>query len=145
MSKQLFELMQQQQIAEAFPTKKQVQSNALQFVNNLIESGEQDKLEMFSQSVRINEALTVVTDALKKSLPDENFEVYGIKGTYRNGGDTYNYREDYIYAQMQDALKEREMLIKTATLSKDTIYDNEGVEVTKVSTTPKKNSLTITY
>jgi len=145
MSKQLFELMQQQQIAEAFPTKKQVQTNALQFVNNLIENGEQDLLEMFSQSVRINEALTVVTDALKKSLPDENFEAFGLKGTYRNGGDTYNYREDYIYAQMQDALKEREMLIKTATLSKDTIYDNEGVEVTKVSTTPRKNSLTITY
>ena len=45
MSKQLFELMQQQQIAEAFPTKKQVQSNALQFVNNLIQSGEIKTIE----------------------------------------------------------------------------------------------------
>jgi hypothetical protein len=91
MSKQLFELMQMQTISEAFPTKRQIQSNAQNFVTELIENGEQDKLEMFAQAVRINEALSIVTDSLKKSLPNENFEVYGIKGQYRNGGETLNY------------------------------------------------------
>ena len=145
MSKQLFELMQEQQIAEAFPTKEQVQTNALQFVNNLIESGEQDKLEMFSQAVRINEALTVVTDALKKSLPDENFEAFGLKGTYRNGGDTYNFKECEIWSDIAKELKEREELLKLALKSDKEIYDETGVLVPKVSKTPKKNSLTINY
>ncbi len=145
MSKQLFELMQQRAIAEQFPTKKQIQSNAQQFVTDLIENGEQDKLEMFAQAVRINEALSIVTDSLKKSLPNENFEVYGIKGQYRNGGETLNYSEDHIYAELQEKLKQRAELIKVATKSNDPIYDIEGVEVTKVSTTPRKDSLVITF
>ncbi len=145
MSKQLFELMQQRAIAEQFPTKKQIQSNAQQFVTELIENGEQDKLELFSQAVRINEALSIVTDSLKKSLPNENFEVYGIKGQYRNGGETLNYSEDHIYAELQEKLKQRAELIKVATKSNDPIYDSEGVEVTKVSTTPRKDSLVITF
>lgn len=145
MSKQLFELMQMQTISEAFPTKRQIQSNAQNFVTELIENGEQDKLEMFAQAVRINEALSIVTDSLKKSLPNENFEVYGIKGQYRNGGETLNYSEDHIYAELQEKLKQRAELIKVATKSNDPIYDSEGVEVTKVSTTPRKDSLVITF
>ena len=145
MSKQLFELMQMQTISEAFPTKREIQSNAQQFVTELIENGEQDKLEMFAQAVRINEALSIVTDSLKKSLPHENFEVYGIKGQYRNGGETLNYSEDHIYAELQEKLKQRAELIKVATKSNDPIYDSEGVEVTKVSTTPRKDSLVITF
>ena len=145
MSKQLFELMQMQTISEAFPTKKQIQSNAQNFVTELIENGEQDKLEMFAQAVRINEALSIVTDSLKKSLPNENFEVYGIKGQYRNGGETLNYSEDHIYAELQEKLKQRAELIKVATKSNDPIYDSEGFEVTKVSTTPRKDSLVITF
>lgn len=145
MSKQLFELMQMQTISEAFPTKKQIQSNAQNFVTELIENGEQDKLEMFAQAVRINEALSIVTDSLKKSLPNENFEVYGIKGQYRNGVETLNYSEDHIYAEIQEKLKQRAELIKVATKSNEPIYDSEGVEVTKVSTTPRKDSLVITF
>lgn len=145
MSKQLFELMQMQTISEAFPTKREIQSNAQQFVTELIENGEQDKLEMFAQAVRINEALSIVTDSLKKSLPNENFEVYGIKGQYRNGGETLNYSEDHIYAELQEKLKQRAELIKVATKSNEPIYDSEGVEVTKVSTTPRKDSLVITF
>lgn len=145
MSKQLFELMQMQTISEAFPTKREIQSNAQQFVTELIENGEQDKLEMFAQAVRINEALSIVTDSLKKSLSNENFEVYGIKGQYRNGGETLNYSEDHIYAELQEKLKQRAELIKVATKSNDPIYDSEGVEVTKVSTTPRKDSLVITF
>jgi hypothetical protein len=101
MSKQLFELMQQQQIAEAFPTKKQVQSNAQQFANDLIESGEQDKLEMFAQAVRINEALSIVTDTLKKSLPAEKQTAYGIEIVPVNGRQMIQYSEDPIYAEIQ--------------------------------------------
>jgi hypothetical protein len=46
---------------------------------------------------------------------------------------------------LEAKLKERAELIKVATKSKDTIYDSEGVEVTKVSSTQRKSSLAISF
>ena len=145
MSKQLFELMQQQQIAEAFPTKKQVQSNAQQFANNLIESGEQDNLEMFAQAVRINDAFSMVTDTLKKSLPAEKQTAYGIEFNTTNGRILIQYSEDPIYAEIQKQLKDREELLKVALKTDSPFYDSEGVEVPKVSVKYSTDSLTVKY
>jgi hypothetical protein len=143
MSKQLFELMQQQQIAEAFPTKKQVQSNAQQFANNLIESGEQDKLEMFAQAVRINEALSIVTDTLKKSLPAEKQNAYGIEIVPVNGRTMIQYSEDPIWQQLNNDLKAREELLKLAL--KQDVIDMYGNELPKVSVKYASDSLTVKY
>jgi hypothetical protein len=127
------------------PTKKEIQLSAKSFVSNLLDAGQTDKMELYAQAVRINEALQIVTDELKNSIPQENFEAFGIKGTYRSGGESLNYKEDYVYAELEAKLKERAELIKVATKSKDTIYDSEGVEVTKVSSTQRKSSLAITF
>jgi hypothetical protein len=127
------------------PTKKEIQLSAKSFVSNLLDAGATDKMELYAQAVRINEALQIVTDELKNSIPQENFEAFGIKGTYRSGGETLNYKEDFIYAELEAKLKERAELIKVATKSKDTIYDSEGVEVTKVSSTQRKSSLAISF
>lgn len=143
MSKQLFELMQQQQIAEAFPTKKQVQSNAQQFANDLIESGEQDKLEMFAQAIRINEALSIVTDTLKKSLPTEKQTAYGIEIIPVNGRQMIQYSEDPIWQQLNNDLKAREELLKLAL--KQDVIDNYGNDVPKVSVKYASDSLTVKY
>jgi hypothetical protein len=146
-SKDLFLMMREQEVTAAnfLPSKKEIQQSSKKFIDDLIESGEQGKLEMFAQAVRINEALSIVTDTLKKSLPAENFEAYGIKGQYRNGGETLNYSEDWLYAELQEKLKERAELIKVATKTKDPVYDSNGVEVTKVSTTSRKDSLVVSY
>ena len=127
------------------PTKKEIQLSAKSFVSNLLDAGQTDKMELYAQAVRINEALQIVTDELKNSIPQENCEAFGIKGTYRSGGETLNYKEDYVYAELEQKLKERAELIKVATKSKDTIYDSEGVEVTKVSSTQRKSSLAISF
>lgn len=143
----LFLMLQEQSVDtnNFLPTKKEIQLSAKSFVNNLLEAGQTDKMELYAQAVRINEALQIVTDELKNSIPQENFEAFGIKGTYRSGGETLNYKEDYVYAELEQKLKERAELIKVATKSKDTIYDSEGVEVTKVSSTQRKSSLAITF
>jgi hypothetical protein len=143
MSKQLFELMQQQQIAEAFPTKKQVQTNAQQFVIDLIVNGEQDLLEMFSQAVRINEALTVVTDTLKRSLPAEKQTAYGIEIVPVNGRTMIQYSEDPIWRKLNNDLKAREELLKLAL--KQDVIDMYGNEVPKVSVKYAADSLTVKY
>lgn len=143
----LFLMLQEQSVEtnNFLPTKKEIQLSAKSFVSNLLDAGQTDKMELYAQAVRINEALQIVTDELKNSIPQENFEAFGIKGTYRAGGETLNYKEDYVYAELEQKLKERAELIKVATKSKDTIYDSEGVEVTKVSSTQRKSSLAITF
>jgi hypothetical protein len=146
-TKNLFLMLQEQSVEtnNFLPTKKEIQLSAKSFVSNLLDAGATDKMELYAQAVRINEALQIVTDELKNSIPQENFEAFGIKGTYRSGGETLNYKEDYVYAELEQKLKERAELIKVATKSKDTIYDSEGVEVTKVSSTQRKSSLAISF
>jgi len=146
-SKNLFLMLQEQSVEtnNFLPSKKEIQLSAKSFVSNLLDAGATDKMELYAQAVRINEALQIVTDELKNSIPQENFECFGIKGTYRSGGESLNYKEDLVYAELEAKLKERAELIKVATKSKDTIYDSEGVEVTKVSSTQRKSSLAITF
>jgi hypothetical protein len=146
-SKNLFLMLQEQSVEtnNFLPSKKEIQLSAKSFVSNLLDAGTTDKMELYAQAVRINEALQIVTDELKNSIPQENFEAFGIKGTYRSGGETLNYKEDLVYAELEAKLKERAELIKVATKSKDTIYDSEGVEVTKVSSTQRKSSLAISF
>jgi len=144
-SKNLLMLMQDKELSNAFPSKKEIQINAKKFVSEILESGNVDKTELFTQAVRINEALAIVTESLKNEMPLENFEAFGIKGTYRNGGETLNYKEDPIYSDIQKELKEREELLKVAYKSSNEIYDESGFLVPKVSSTPRKSSLTINY
>ena len=143
----LFLMLQEQSVEtnNFLPSKKEIQLSAKSFVSNLLDAGQTDKMELYAQAVRINEALQIVTDELKNSIPQENFEAFGIKGTYRIGGESLNYKEDIVYAELEAKLKERAELIKVATKSKDTIYDSEGVEVTKVSSTQIKSSLAISF
>ena len=143
----LFLMLQEQSVEtnNFLPTKKEIQLSAKSFVSNLLDAGTTDKMELYAQAVRVNEALQIVTDELKNSIPQENFEAFGVKGTYRSGGETLNYKEDLVYAELEAKLKERAELIKVATKSKDTIYDSEGVEVTKVSSMQRKSSLAITF
>jgi hypothetical protein len=146
-SKQLFELMAQQELNtnNFLPSKKELQLSAKKFTTDLLDAGEVDKMELFAQAIRLNEVLSIVTDELKSSLPSENFESFGIKGTYRNGGSTPNYSEDEKWQHLKNALTDREMLLKVAQKSNETIFDGEGCEVPKVSENIRKSSLSISF
>ena len=146
-SKNLFELMTQSEIqtSKFLPTKKEVVASSEKFAKHLINAGEVDKVELFAQAIRLNEVLSVVTEQLKSSLPNENFEAFGIKGTYRNGGSTPNYADDEKWQQLKQALTDREMLLKVAQKSNETIYDSEGCELPKVSENIRKSSLSISF
>jgi len=147
MSKDLFLQMREAEIMtdNFLPTKKEIKLNAEKFATDLIDSGEINLTETFAQALRLNEALTVITDKLKQAMPDENFEGFGLKGTFKSGGDTINYKDDAYWSDLKNQLTEREELLKLALNSDKAIYDEEGVEVMKVSTTPRKSSLTINY
>jgi hypothetical protein len=147
MSKGLFELMRQQEIETSnfLPNKKEIQFSSKKFITDLLDAGEVNKYELLAQAKRMSEALDVINEELLKVLPQENFEEFGLKGIFRNGGETINFKECEIWSDIQKELKEREELLKTALKSNKEVYDESGVLVPKVSTTPRKSSLSISF
>ena len=147
MSKNLYELMRQQEIETSnfLPNKKEVQFSANTFITKVIDGGEVDKYELLAQAKRMQEALDVITAKILDIVPQENFEAFGLKGTFRNGGETINYKDDFKWSEIKEKLSEREMLLKVALKSNSTIYDDDGIEVTRVSTSPRKDTLAISW
>lgn len=136
---------QEVQTQNFLPNKKEIQFSATTFITNLIDGGEVDKYELLAQAKRMQEALDVITAKILDVVPQENFEAYGLKGTFRNGGETINYKDDFKWSEIKDKLSEREMLLKVALKSNSSIYDDDGIEVTRVSTSPRKDTLAISW
>lgn len=147
MSKDLFMLMREQEIAtENFlPTKREIQTSSKQFAKKLIDEGYHNPQELLAQALRLKEALTVIEAEIRNSLPQEDFEAFGLKGKYVQGGNIPQYEEDEVYATLKKDLKDREDLLKMALSQKDAFFDAYGNEVPKVSTKPRKSSLTIKF
>jgi len=147
MSKDLFLAMREQEIAtnNFLPTKKEIIANSRKFAKDIFNSGEHNPQELYSQALRLKETLTEIEKTLKTLLPEEDFEAFGIKAQYRDGGKTLNYADDPVYADLQKQLKNRAELLKTAYNSESEIYDSEGVEIPKVGITYRKSGLTILY
>ena len=146
-TKDLFSLMrlEETQIEGYFATKKEVVKQTTDFITNILDSGEYNIHELLSQSKRASESLEVINSEILKRLPQENFEAFGLKGMFRQGGEKLNFSEDEVVAELEKKLAQRKELVKAATKSDDTIYDSDGVEVTKVSSTQIKSSLSISF
>jgi hypothetical protein len=146
-NKDLFQLMREQEVQTQnfLPNKKEIQFSATQFITDVIDGGEVDKYELLAQAKRMQEALDVITAKILEVVPQENFEAFGLKGTFRNGGETINYKDDFKWSEIKEKLNEREMLLKVALKSNSSIYDEDGVEVTRVSTSPRKDTLAISW
>jgi hypothetical protein len=147
MSKDLFQLMRQQEIdtQNFLPNKLEIQLSAKTFIKEVLDAGEIDKIELLAQAKRMGEALDVINAELIKVIPQENFEGYGLKGTFRSGGETINFKDCEVWSDINRELKEREDLLKLALKSHNEIYDAAGVQVPKVSTTPRKSSMAISF
>lgn len=147
MSKQLFEQMREVEIfTDRFlPSKKEIIQSAEQFAKDLIDSGNFNIQEKYAEIRRLKEAVDVIESEFKKSLPDENFEAFGLKGTFRNGGAVANYEDDPIYASIKKQLDNRKTLLDAALKTDEPFYDVEGIEVPKVSKTERKSSLSISF
>jgi adenosine deaminase len=147
MSKHLFDLMQQQEIATSnfLPNKKEIEFSAKKFASQLIEAGEIDKYEAFAQAVRMSNALEVVKEEIKSHLPKEKNIAFGIQITPVSGRTIIQFQDDEMWQQLKHKLQQREELLKIALKSDDPIYDSEGVEVPKVSVKYASDSLTIIY
>jgi len=139
--------MRQQEIdtQNFLPNRLEIQLSAKTFIKEVLDAGEIDKIELLAQAKRMGEALDVINAELIKVIPQENFEGYGLKGTFRSGGETINFKDCEVWSDINRELKEREDLLKLALKSHNEIYDAAGVQVPKVSTTPRKSSLAISF
>lgn len=145
MSKNLFELMRQEEIdtTNFLPTKKEITNKATQIAKHIIDSGAYNLQELHSQALRNKEAFTILEDKLRKSLPQENSVYFGLKATFSNGGNHLNYSDDPIYNKLKADLDSRVELLKLA--QKQEVLDTYGNEVPKVSNKPIASSLKISY
>jgi len=145
MSKDLFFLMREEEIQTSnfLPTKKEIQLSSQKFIKEILNAGEIDKFELLAQAKKMGEALEVINAELLKVLPQENCESFGLKGTFRSGGDTINFIEDEVYATIKKDLDARTEQLKLA--QKQDTFDAYGNQVPKVSTTPRKSSLAISF
>lgn len=148
MSKEQFFMMRAEQMATMYDqsfTKKDAVSSGVKMITDVIESGNVDKLQLMANLCRLKEVINAADSELRKHLPFEKNKVFGVEFTPVNGGETLNYSDDEIWSDLKKQLSNREELLKTAFKTDYELYDSEGILVPKVSSTPRKSSITIKF
>ncbi len=147
MSKELFNQMRAEELSTMYApdfTKKQAQATGTALVQSVLDEGNVDKLQFMASLVRLNEVVSTAVTAMRDKLPSEKVSVYGVEFTPVNGGNTINLAEDPVYASIKKDLDDRTELLKIAQ-KQDNVLDPGGIEVPRVSTTPRKSSHTIKF
>lgn len=149
MSKELFFNMRAQEIGTLYDssfTKKEATATGKQLVENILEAGEVDKLEFGANILRLAEVINSAVATFRDKVEfHEKTICMGVEFNPVNGGETLNYEEDEVYFTLKSDLKSREELLKLAYKSKDSFFDAYGNEVPKVSSKPRKSSVTIKF
>jgi hypothetical protein len=124
-------------------TKKEAQKVGLKLVTDLLDNGNVEKMEFIANLARLSEVITTAMTEARKHITEEKQTVMGVEFTPVNGGNTINYSEDAIYQELKADLDARAELLKLA--QKQSVIDAYGNDVPRVSTTPRKSSITIKF
>lgn len=145
----MFELMRAEQMASLYDstfTKKEAVKTGETLVLDALEKGTVDKLQLFANLARLNEVIGSAVSTCRNEIEIlEKTTSLGVEFNPVNGGETLNYKDDEIYLTLFNDLKEREELLKLAYKAKNEYYDQYGNIIPKVSTTPRKSSITIKF
>ena len=125
-------------------TKKDAIKTGEALIENVLESGEVDIMQLGANLVRLQQVISSAVDKFRNHIIDtEKATILGVEFSPVNGGNTLNYSEDTIYKVLKKDLDDRTELLKLA--QKQPAFDAYGNEVPKVSTTPRKSSVTIKF
>ena len=106
-----------------------------------------DAFASFNKLEKLFKEAKVKIDELARDEADKytekTFKLGAVEFTKKQGASKLNYTEDLFYSNLQAKLKAREELLKVA--QKSTVYDDEGVEVPKVSISYNKDSLVVKF
>jgi len=124
-----------------------------QGINAIVEAVENgvvnplDAFASFNKLEKLFKEAKVKIDELARDEAEKytakTFTFGNVEFTRKDGAKKLNYSEDLYYSNLQAQLKAREELLKVA--QKSTIYDDEGVEVPKVSISHNKDSLMVKF
>jgi len=129
-------------------TKKEAVLTGKRMVDNLIEEGDIEPKKVWANICRLKEVINSADARFREKLYLlEKQSINGVEFTPVQGGETLNYKEDPIYNELLEKLKEREEMLKLAYNSKSEIYESNGggLPIPKVSTTPRKSSITVKF
>lgn len=144
-SAEMFLQMRADEIVQMYDstfTKKEAIQTGTALAENVFESGEVSPEEVLANLSR----LKWVIDAAEATMRNK-IEIYdkrivlGLEFNYVNGGNTINYADDEVYNTIKADLDARTEQLKMA--QKQDTFDAYGNQVPKVSTTPRKSSITI--
>lgn len=125
-------------------TKKDAIKTGESLIDNALESGEVDIMQLGANLVRLEKVVSSAMSKFRSHIIDnEKSIVLGVEFNPVNGGNTVNYAEDEIYCELKRCLDQRTEQLKMA--QKQDTFDAYGNQVPKVSTTPRKSSITIKF
>lgn len=148
-NKELFELMRAEEMATLYDStfsKKEASATGKKLVQNMLDDGEVNSLQFWANLARLNEVISSAVSELRERV--EVFEkttILGVEFNPVNGGETLNFEDDDVYFTLKSDLKSREEMLKLAYKSKDEFFDAYGNHVPKVSSKPRKSSVTIKF
>jgi len=127
-------------------TKKEALLVGKRMVDNLIEEGDIDPKKVWANICRLKEVINSADARFREVLYIfEKESINGVEFTPVQGGETLNYKDDPIYLQLHDDLRIREEFLKMAHKSNNEFFDQYGNVVPKVSTSPRKSSITVRF
>ena len=131
-------------------SKKEIKVKAKEDSDRLLDEGELDVAEVFTDATRVAEYLAEFIKNIKPSITESEYgKSYDTKAaniSFRNTGDRLDFEQDEVYKELKEKLKAREALLKMAYKSKDSIYDGEAAEVMRVGVkTVGKETLVIKF
>lgn len=143
---QFFEMRAEQMSAlydSAF-TKKDAIKTGENLIDSVLESGEVDIMQIGANLVRLKQVVDTAVEKFREHIIDKDKQiVLGVEFSPVNGGNTVNYSDDEIWCELKRCLDERTEQLKMA--QKIDTFDAYGNQVPKVSTTPRKSSITIKF
>jgi hypothetical protein len=132
---------------------KNVIEKTTQGINAIVEAVENgvvnplDAFASFNKLEKLFKEAKVKIDEMARDeaekYTEKTFTFGNVEFTRKDGAKKLNYSEDLYYSNLQAKLKSREELLKVA--QKSTVYDEEGVEVPKVSISYNKDSLSVKF
>lgn len=134
-------------------SKKAIQSEASDYVGQLLEEGNISPLRVLINIRRLQDYLTQCSKELEyhavteyMSHNEKNLNIQGVTTTEVKGSDLLDYEQDIVYAEIKQKLAARKKMIDVATKTGETIADENGcvIPIVKVKSV-RKSSFQIKY
>lgn len=144
-SSEMFLQMRANEIVQMYDSsfsKKEAIQTGIKLADTVFESGEVSPAEVLANLSRLKWVIDSAETTMRSKIEIyDKRTVLGLEFNYVSGGNTINYADDEIYSNIKADLDARTEQLKMA--QKQDTFDAYGNQVPKVSTTPRKSSITI--